>query len=121
MSILANLTVKWTTSDKMLADAIGKMIDLDAVIERLQAVDCQNCSLFTKEQVRFAFLKWIEHHIESIEMQPEWYINRDFRYFERNLPFNELQEATDLREDDFEEACAQMYAEMCAESALEAA
>lgn len=87
-------------ADRMLLEAIGKLINLDEIVDRLQALDCQQCSLFTPDQVKFAFLKWIENHIESIEMQPEWFINRDLKYFDRFLPFDELQEATDLREYD---------------------
>lgn len=86
MTILANLTTKLTVSDKMLADAIGKLINLNEIVERLLATDCQQCSLFTHEQVKFAFLKWIEEHIESIEMQPEWFIHKDFKHFSKHLP-----------------------------------
>jgi tRNA nucleotidyltransferase/poly(A) polymerase len=73
-------------SDKILADAISKLINLDDIVDRLQAVDCQHCAPFTTEQVKFAFLKWLENHLESIEMQPEWFIHRDFKHFERHLP-----------------------------------
>lgn len=89
-------------SDKMLLQAIGKLINLDEIVDRLQTLDCQQCSLFTPDQVKFAFLKWIENHVESIEMQPEWFINQDFKHFDRHLPFDDLQEATDLREYDVE-------------------
>ena len=100
-----------TAFDKMLADSIGKLIDLDAITERLLATDCQQCSLFTHEQVKLAFLKWIEHNLDSIEEQPEWFINQDLKHFYRHLPFDDLQEATELREYDSEET----YAEMCAD------
>ena len=86
------ILTKSTGFDKILESAISKLIDLDAITERLLATDCQQCSLFTHEQVKFAFLKWIEQHIESIEMQPEWFINHDFKHFDRNLPFDELQD-----------------------------
>ena len=70
----------------MLWEAIGKLIDLDAIVDRLQATDCQHCAPFTIEQVKFAFKEWIEQHIESNEMQPEWFINREFKHFDRHLP-----------------------------------
>lgn len=92
------ILTKPTASDKMLEEAIGKLINLDAITERLLAIDCQQCSLFTHEQVKFAFLKWIEQRIESIEEQPEWFLNNEPKHFNRHLPFDELQEATDLRE-----------------------
>ena len=87
---------KPTAFDKMLADAIGKLIDLDAITERLLATDCQQCSLFTHEQVKLAFLKWIEHNLDSIEEQPEWFLNNEPKHFYRHLPFDELQQ-DDLR------------------------
>jgi hypothetical protein len=80
------ILTKSALSDKMLLDSIGKLIDLDAIIDRLQAIDCQQCAAFTNEQVKFAFLKWIENHLESIEMQPEWFINKDFKHFNKHLP-----------------------------------
>ncbi len=95
----------------MLVDSIGKLIDLDAITERLLATDCQQCSLFTHEQVKLAFLKWIEHNLDSIEEQPEWFLNNEPRHFYRHLSFDELQEATDLREYDYEE----MYEAMAGE------
>ncbi|MEG4497000.1 hypothetical protein QUB05_07315 [Microcoleus sp. F10-C6] len=87
-------------ADRMLLEAIGKLINLNEIVDRLQDLDCQQCSLFTPDQVKFAFLKWIENHLESIEMQPEWFLNQDFKHFDRHLPFDDLQEATDFREYD---------------------
>jgi hypothetical protein len=95
-------------ADRMLLEAIGKLINLDEIVDRLQALDCQQCSLFTPDQVKFAFLKWIENHVESIELQPEWFINQDFKHFDRHLPFDDLQEATDLREYDVEAVYQEM-------------
>ncbi len=74
--IVANYVTITSASDKMLCEALGKLIDLDARVDRLQATDCQHCAPFTIEQVKFAFKEWIEQHIESIEMLPEWFINR---------------------------------------------
>ena len=74
--------------------------------------DCQQCSLFTHEQVKLAFLKWIEHNLDSIEEQPEWFLNNEPKHFYRHLPFDELQEATDLREYENDD---EKYADMCAE------
>ncbi|MEG5063152.1 hypothetical protein QUB33_05960 [Microcoleus sp. B3-A4] len=82
-------------SDQMLLEAIGKLINLDEIVERLQALDHYQCSLFTADEVKFAFLKWIENHLESIELQPEWFLNKDFKHFDRHLPFDELQEAVE--------------------------
>ena len=81
-----NSQIPWKPSDKILAEAIGKLINLDEIVDRLQAVDCQHCAPFTTEQVKFAFLKWIENYLESIEMQPEWFIHQDFKHFDRYLP-----------------------------------
>jgi hypothetical protein len=53
--ILANYVTITSASDKMLCEAIGKLIDLDAIVDRLQATDCQHCAPFTIEQVKFAF------------------------------------------------------------------
>ncbi|MEG4424988.1 MULTISPECIES: hypothetical protein [unclassified Microcoleus] len=82
-------------ADQMLLEAIGKLINLNEIVDRLQALDHQQCSLFTADQVKFAFLKWIENHLESIELQPEWYLSKDFKHFDRHLPFDELQEAVE--------------------------
>ncbi|MEG3899016.1 MULTISPECIES: hypothetical protein [unclassified Microcoleus] len=105
------------TNNEILADTIGKLINVDEIVQRLWATDCQQCSLFTEEQVKFAFLKWIENNLESIEMQPEWFLNQEPKHFYRNLPFDALQEATDLREDEDyqaenDERYRNMYAEM---------
>ncbi len=97
LSVYNNLPSR-ELAEKMLADAIGKLIDLDAITERLLATDCQQCSNFTHEQVKLAFLKWIEHNLDSIEEQPEWFLNNEPKHFYRHLPFDELQYATDLRE-----------------------
>lgn len=86
-------------SDRILLEAIGKLINLDEIVDRLQALDCQQCSLFTPNQVKLAFLKWIENHLESIELQPEWFINKDFKHFDRHLPFNDLQDAIEREYD----------------------
>lgn len=88
-------------SDRILLEAIGKLINLNEIVDRLQALDHHQCSLFTPEQVKFAFLKWIENHLESIELQPEWYLNQNFKHFDRYLPFDDLQEAVE-REFDVE-------------------
>ena len=82
-------------ADQMLLEAIGKLINLDEIVDRLQAMDHHQCSLFMPEQVKFAFLKWIENHLESIELQPEWYLTKDFKHFDRHLPFEELQAAVE--------------------------
>ncbi|MEG4248724.1 hypothetical protein [Microcoleus sp. Pol10D4] len=81
-----NAPIPCKASDRILEEAIGKLINLNEIVDRLQALDCQHCTPFTTEQVKFAFLKWIENHLESIELQPEWFINRDFKHFERYLP-----------------------------------
>ncbi|MEG4838355.1 MULTISPECIES: hypothetical protein [unclassified Microcoleus] len=81
-----NAQIPWKASDRLLEEAIGKLINLDEIVDRLQALDCQHSAPFTAEQVKFAFLKWIENHLESIELQPEWFIHRDFKHFERHLP-----------------------------------
>ncbi|MEG4503860.1 hypothetical protein QUA81_13435 [Microcoleus sp. F6_B4] len=81
-----NAQIPWKASDRILEEAIGKLINLDEIVDRLQGVDCQHCTPFTHEQVKFAFLKWIENHLESIELQPEWFIHQDFKHFERHLP-----------------------------------
>jgi hypothetical protein len=73
-------------SDKILADAISKLINLDDIVDRLQGLDSQHCAPFTPEQVKFAFLKWLENHLESIELQPEWFIYQDSKHFDRHLP-----------------------------------
>jgi hypothetical protein len=109
-----NLNVCWTDSDKFLLESISKLIDLDATVERLQDFNCQNCLAFTDEQVKFAFLKWFESTIESIEQQPEWYIKNEPKVFNQNLPFDKLDElmySDDLREYDPEEYYAQIDAE----------
>ena len=82
-------------ADQMLLEAIGKLNNLNEIVDRLQALDHQQCSLSTADQVKFAFLKWIENHLESIELQPEWYLSKDFKHFDRHLPFDELQEAVE--------------------------
>ncbi|MEG3840469.1 hypothetical protein [Microcoleus sp. herbarium14] len=105
------ILTKSTAYDKLLADAIGKLIDLDAIAERLLATDCQQCSLFTHKQVKFALLKWIEHNLESLEECPEWFVANEPKHFYRHLPFDELQDATELREYDYEE----MYEAMASE------
>lgn len=105
------IVTNFKTNNEILADSIGKLIDLDAITERLLATDCQQCSMFTHEQVKLAFLKWIEQHIDSIEEQPDWFINNEPKHFYRHLPFDELQEATDLREYDYRE----MYEAMAIE------
>lgn len=109
------LPVKWTESTKVLLKFMEQVVNLDEVIDRLQATDCQNCSMFSKEQVKFAFLKWIEQHIESIETDPEWFINHNFKHFYRNLPFDELVEMIDLREYEQNEGFDEQYEEHCAE------
>lgn len=107
------IVTKPTAFNKMLGESIGKLIDLDAITERLLATDCQQCSLFTHEQVKHAFLKWIEHNLDSIEEQPEWFLNNEPKHFYRHLPFDDLQEATELRE--YEEDDDEKYKNMCAE------
>ena len=110
------IVTNFTTNNQILADAIGKLVNLDEIVERLLATDCQQCSLFTHEQVKLAFLKWIEQHTESIEMQPEWFLNNEPKHFYRHLPFDALQEATDLREDeDYQAENDERYKNMCAE------
>lgn len=109
-----NLNVFWTDSDKSLLESIGKLIDLDATVQRLRDFNCQNCLAFTDEHITFAFVKWFESTIESIEQEPEWYIKNEPKVFKQNLPFDELDElmyADDLREYDTEESYAQMAAE----------
>ena len=131
------ILTKPTAFNKMLAESIGKLIDLDAITERLLATDCQQCSLFTHEQVKLAFLKWIEHNLDSIEEQPEWFLNEEPKHFYRHLPFDDLQQDDfryelesgydqgllyegDVNPDDddfpgYEQTDDEKYASMCAE------
>jgi hypothetical protein len=81
-----NSEIASKSSDKILADAISKLINLDDIVDRLQGLDSQHCAPFTPEQVKFAFLKWLENHLESIELQPEWFIYQDSKHFDRHLP-----------------------------------
>jgi len=81
-----NSQIPWKASDRILEEAIGKLINLDEIVDRLQATDCQNCAPYTAQQVKFAFLKWIENHLESIEQQPEWFLNNDAKHFDKHLP-----------------------------------
>jgi hypothetical protein len=116
-SVESNSEIASKLSDNVLTEAISKLINLDEIVDRLQAVDCQHCAPFTPEQVKFAFLKWIENHLESIELQPEWFIHRDFKHFERHLP--ELDGAYFPEEEYdqgvlYEEQAAQYAAELAA-------
>ncbi len=81
-----NSEIASKSSDKILAEAISKLINLDDIVDRLQGLDSQHCAPFTPEQVKFAFLKWLENHLESIELQPEWFIYQDSKHFARHLP-----------------------------------
>ncbi|MDQ2096748.1 MAG: hypothetical protein QQW96_03775 [Tychonema bourrellyi B0820] len=90
-----NSTVNWKPSDIMLADSIGQLIDLNEIADRLLATDCQQCSLFNHEEVKLAFLRWVQEHIDSIAEQPEWFLGKDPKNFNRNLPFDKLQEDYD--------------------------
>jgi hypothetical protein len=81
-----NSEIASKSSDKILAEAISKLINLDDIVDRLQGLDSQHCAPFTPEQVKFAFLKWLENHLESIELQPEWFIYQDSKHFDRHLP-----------------------------------
>ena len=81
-----NSEIASKSSDKILAEAIIKLINLDDIVDRLQGLDSQHCAPFTPEQVKFAFLKWLENHLESIELQPEWFIYQDSKHFDRHLP-----------------------------------
>ncbi len=81
-----NATIPWSDYDRMFEQVIGKVINLDEIIERLQATDCQHCAPFTAEQVKFAFLKWFQNNLDLIEMQAEWFINQEPKHFNRYLP-----------------------------------
>lgn len=81
-----NATIPWTAFDRMFEQVIEKLMNLNEIVDRLQATDCQNCAAFTPEQVKFAFLKWLQNNLDSIEMQAEWFINQEPKHFERHLP-----------------------------------
>lgn len=87
MIMLANSEVKLSDYEQLVLKSIAPLIDLDAIVDRLQAFDCQGCMPFTKEQVKFAFLKWLEKHLDEIESEPQWYVDRNPKHFDKQMPF----------------------------------
>jgi len=81
-----NSQIPWKPSDRILEEAIGKIINLDEIVNRLHNVDFHNCAPYTAQQLKFAFLKWIENHLESIEQQPEYFLKESAKHFDKHLP-----------------------------------
>ncbi|MEG5175577.1 hypothetical protein [Microcoleus sp. B3-D7] len=81
-----NSQIPWKPSDRILEEALAKLINLDEIVDRLYAIDFHHCAPYTPQQVRFAFLKWVENHLESIEQQPEWFLKENSKHFDKHLP-----------------------------------
>ncbi|MCU0547256.1 MAG: hypothetical protein MUE44_34715 [Oscillatoriaceae cyanobacterium Prado104] len=72
--------------DRLFEEKVGFIVDLNAIADRLQGTGCCGCEPFEAEQVKLAFIKWLENHLESIEQNPEWFVRQNPKHFEKYLP-----------------------------------
>jgi hypothetical protein len=93
------MTLLYTVTQSALLASINRLdIDIDKIVDRLQALTTQNSNFFTPEEVKVALLNWLQHHIESIESDPEWFINQNPKHFTKHLDFDRLQEEAAIEE-----------------------
>lgn len=62
-------------------------LDLDLIVERLQADGVLNCDRIPSSQVKQALIRWFDFIVESMNEEPEWWIrNHCTKQFEKHLP-----------------------------------
>jgi len=66
---------------------IETKLDLDLIVERLQADGVLNCDRIPDSQVKQALIHWFNSVIESMNEEPEWWIrNHCTKQFKNHLP-----------------------------------
>ncbi|ERT04305.1 hypothetical protein M595_5762 [Lyngbya aestuarii BL J] len=61
--------------------------DLDLIVERLQLLNSNNCGLMSASEVKQALTKWLNTIVESINDEPEWWVqNHNISDFYTHLP-----------------------------------
>lgn len=64
-----------------------EQFDLEIIVERLQLTGYQNCDCMASGDVKAAFIKWLNSTVESINNEPEWWVqNHNLGDFYTHLP-----------------------------------
>ena len=78
--------MKLTITQELTLEAANKAdVNIAAIVTRLQSLDVCSCSCLEPAQVKVAFLDWLIHHLESIEADPEYFVNENRKHFSRHI------------------------------------
>lgn len=62
-------------------------LDLDLIVERLQADGVLNCDRIPPQAIKQALIHWFNSIVESMNEEPDWWIrNQCPKQFENHLP-----------------------------------
>lgn len=62
-------------------------LDLDLIVERLQADGVFDCDRIPSSQVKQALIHWFDSIVESMNAEPEWWLRKHCtKQFENYLP-----------------------------------
>lgn len=76
-------------------------IDLDVMVERLQDLEVYDCHLMAASDVKTALNKWLNHFLDTIPEDIEWFIKRfSESKFKASLPEPSIIEEFDACTDD---------------------
>ncbi|MCT7965036.1 hypothetical protein NG799_01655 [Laspinema sp. D1] len=79
---------------------VDQAIDIKAIATRLQAVGIMECQCVPTETVEYAVSEWFKAIVDSIESDPEWFINKfNQEKFRKHIPYPdelEIPEVDDM-------------------------
>lgn len=76
------------TQNKSIPKWIDQAVDVAAIATRLQGLGMMDvCQSIPKSDVEYAFAQWFASMVDSIEQDPEWFINQfHANKFKNHLP-----------------------------------
>jgi hypothetical protein len=85
--IMQQIQAQVKSNDKSIPKWIDQAVDLIEIANRLQALGTADCQYCSNDIVQYAFSKWFASMINSIEEDPEWFIQQfDKEKFQDHIP-----------------------------------
>lgn len=87
MRVLVSLPKIMQQTQRENQSKIETKLDLDLIVERLQADGVLNCDRIPPQAIKQALIHWFDSIVESMNEEPEWWIrNHCTKQFKSHLP-----------------------------------
>ncbi|MCT7971152.1 hypothetical protein [Laspinema olomoucense] len=86
--IMQRIREKVKNQDKSIPKWIDQAVDVSSVATRLQGLGMMDvCQHIPQSDVEYAFAQWFKSMVNSIEEDPEWFIQKfDSQAFQKHIP-----------------------------------